>query len=225
VHQGPGEVRGRALTRVLDVTTPVGAARAHLDQVDDPNGLVALGHGAGGGVEAPDLLAVTAALVAAGWSVARVEQPYRVAGSRAPAPAPRLDTAFAAVVVSLRITVPTGRLVLGGRSSGARVACRTATVVGADAVLALGFPLHPPWRPEASRLAELEAAGVPALVLQGDRDPFGSAAQFPADLPAGITVVGVPGDHSLRRSSAQLGGLVTEWLAGIARAGAALEPP
>jgi uncharacterized protein len=208
---------------VLDVETPVGAARAHLDQVDDPLGLVVLGHGAGGGVEAPDLLAVTAALVAAGWSVARVEQPYRVAGKRAPAAAPRLDAAFAAVVVSLRLSAPTGRLVLGGRSSGARVGCRTASTVGADAVLALGFPLHPPWRPETSRVAELAATGVPVLVVQGDRDPFCSAAQFPADLPAGVTVVGVPGDHSLRRASAQLGGLVTEWLAGIARAGGALE--
>jgi predicted alpha/beta-hydrolase family hydrolase len=128
------------------------------------------------------------------------------------------------VVVSLRLTLPAGRLVLGGRSSGARVACRTAPTVGADAVLALGFPLHPPWRPETSRVAELAAAGVPALVLQGDRDPFGNAAQFPADLPAGITVVGVPGDHSLRRASAQLGALVTEWLAGIACAGAVFKP-
>jgi hypothetical protein len=167
---------------------------------------------------------VTAALVAAGWSVARVEQPYRVAGKRAAAAAPRLDTAFGAVAVSLRPTVPTGRLVLGGRSSGARVACRTALTVGADAVLALAFPLHPPWRPETSRVAELEAVGVPALVVQGDRDPFGSAAQFPADLPTGVTVVGVPGDHSLRAASAQLGGLVTEWLAGIARAGGVLDP-
>jgi predicted alpha/beta-hydrolase family hydrolase len=128
-------------------------------------------------------------------------------------------------VVSLRLTVPTGRLVLGGRSSGARVACRTAPTVGADAVLALGFPLHPPWRPETSRAAELVAAGVPTLVLQGEEDPFGNAAQFPADLPVGVRVVGVPGDHSLRRAAGQLGGLVTQWLAGIARAGAVLDPP
>jgi hypothetical protein len=168
---------------------------------------------------------VTAALAAAGWAVARVEQPYRVAGKRAPAAAPRLDAAFSAVVASLRVSVPAGGLVLGGRSSGARVACRTALAVGADAVLALGFPLHPPWRPESSRVAELEAAGVPVLVVQGDSDPFGSAAQFPSDLPDGITVLGVPGDHSLRRASAQLGGLVTGWLAGIARAGGVLDRP
>jgi predicted alpha/beta-hydrolase family hydrolase len=158
------------------------------------------------------------ALVEAGWSVARVEQPYRVAGRRAPVPAPRLDEAFSAVVASLRLVVSTGRLVLGGRSSGGRVACRTAKPAGADAVLALAFPLHPPWRPESSRAEELEAAGVPVLVVQGDRDPFGAPADFPAD----VRVAGVPGDHSLRRALAELGPLVTQWAQGIARGGDAL---
>jgi uncharacterized protein len=158
--------------------------------------------------------------VAAGWTVARVEQPYRVAGKRAPVPAPRLDQAFTAVVVSLRLAVPAGPLVLGGRSSGARVACRTALAVGADAVLALAFPLHPPSRPERSRAPELEAAGVPVLVIQGERDPFGP----PGDFPAGPAVVGVPGDHSLRRSAAALGPIVVRWAAGIAGEGRALDP-
>ena len=102
VHRGPGEVRGRALSRTLDIETPVGLARAHVDDAPQPLGLVVLGHGAGGGIEAPDLVAVTAALVAAGWTVARVEQPYRVKGRRAPGPAPRLDAALVAVVVALR---------------------------------------------------------------------------------------------------------------------------
>jgi predicted alpha/beta-hydrolase family hydrolase len=166
---------------------------------------------------------VTIALVAAGWDVARVEQPYRVAGKRAPAPAPRLDEAFTAVVATLRQATPAGRLILGGRSSGARVACRIATTVAADAVLALAFPLYPPWRPERSRAAELEAAGVPVLVVQGESDPFGGPADFPAVLPVGVRVVGVPGDHSLRRSAAELGPLVTGWAVGIAREGGALD--
>jgi predicted alpha/beta-hydrolase family hydrolase len=123
--------------------------------------------------------------------------------------------------VSLRLAVPAGRLVLGGRSSGARVACRTALAAAADAVLALAFPLHPPWAPERTRLPELEAAGVPVLVIQGERDPFGA----PGDFPAGVRVVGVPGDHSLGRSAAALGPIVTQWAAGIAREGGALEPP
>jgi predicted alpha/beta-hydrolase family hydrolase len=180
-----------------------------------------LGHGAGGGIEAPDLRAVTTALGAAGWTVARVEQPYRVAGKRAPVPGPRLDQAFSAVVVSLRLAVPDGRLILGGRSSGARVACRTAVGLGADAVLALAFPLHPPSRPERSRVEELNGAGVPVLVVQGERDPFGTPSEFPAD----ATVVAVPGDHSLARSASALGALgelVVTWAAGIGRGNAAL---
>jgi predicted alpha/beta-hydrolase family hydrolase len=131
-----------------------------------------------------------------------------------------LDEAFAAVIVTLRMTVPTGWLIVGGRSSGARVACRTALAAGADAVLALAFPLHPPWAPERSRAPELEAAGVPVLVVQGETDPFGA----PGDFPAGVAVIGVLGDHSLRRSAAALGPIVTKWAAGIAREGGALQP-
>jgi predicted alpha/beta-hydrolase family hydrolase len=167
-----------------------------------------LGHGAGGGVEAPDLVAVAQAALAAGWTVARVEQPYRVAGRRAPDRAVKLDQAWTEVVAALR-----GRskapLVTGGRSSGARVACRTAAATGAAGVVCLAFPLRPPGRPGApSRAAELLAVPVPVLVVQGERDPFGG----PAELPSGPVVVSVPGDHSLRRSAAAAAEAVARWL-------------
>jgi uncharacterized protein len=215
--------------KVREIETPSGLARAHLSGPVRPNparvdraapqrdgvspssrGLVVLGHGAGGGVEAPDLLAVTAALTGAGWSVARVEQPYRVQGRRAPEAAPRLDAAWIAVVRALRAR-RRGPLVVGGRSSGARVACRTASAVGAAGVLALAFPLHPPARPEKSRADELVAVTVPTLVIQGSRDPFGTASE----LPSGPTVVSVTGDHSLRQAASQAADAVVEWLAGI----------
>jgi predicted alpha/beta-hydrolase family hydrolase len=193
----------------LEVPTPVGLARA---TVTTPprrtGGLLVLGHGAGGGIDAPDLVAVRDAAAAAGWTVALVEQPYRVAGRRAPAPAAQLDTAWAAVVQELRRGHRKGPLVVGGRSSGARVACRTAAEVGAGGVVCLAFPLRPPRRPEVTRIGELLAVEVPCLVVQGERDPFGSAADF----PAATGVVGVPGDHSLRRSAAAVGAAVVEWL-------------
>jgi predicted alpha/beta-hydrolase family hydrolase len=180
-----------------DIPTQAGTARASLAAAD-PGRLLVLGHGAGGGIEAPDLLAVAARAGAAGWSVALVEQPYRVAGRRLPPRPPELDRAFVDVVTALTGTRPPGsRLVVGGRSSGARVACRTARELGADAVVALAFPLRPPWRPEQSRAGELVDVGVPVLVVQGEHDQFGS----PADVPAGPTVVAVPGDHSLRRAA------------------------
>jgi uncharacterized protein len=170
-----------------------------------------LGHGAGGGVAAPDLLAATGAARSAGISVALVEQPYLVAGRRSPAPAHRLDAAWTAVVAQLRDGPLRGlRLMTGGRSSGARVACRTAADVGAVAVVCLAFPLHAPGRggdPAKSRLPELEAVPVPTLVVQGERDPFG----MPPD-GRGRTVVRVPGDHSLR-STAAVAEAVSEWLA------------
>ncbi|HET6817578.1 MAG TPA: alpha/beta family hydrolase [Mycobacteriales bacterium] len=190
------------------VPTPVGTARVRMRRPSVPRGLVCLGHGAGGGVGAPDLVAVRDALVAGGWAVALVEQPYRVAGRRAPAPAAQLDTAWRASVEAVRPEAP-GPLVVGGRSSGARVACRTATDVGAAAVVCLAFPLVPPRRPDVTRLPELLAVGVPCLVVQGDRDPFGAAGDF----PAGLQVVEVPGDHSLKRSAAAVGAAVAEWLA------------
>lgn len=152
-----------------EVPTQVGIARVRLEAPPGSRGLLALGHGAGGGVEAPDLLAARDAAHACGLAVALVEQPWRVAGRRVAEASARLDVAWTAVLAALATDGP---LVLGGRSSGARVACRTATALGADAVLALAFPLEPPGSGR-SRLAELRQPQVPRLVVQGDRDAFG----------------------------------------------------
>jgi uncharacterized protein len=170
-------------------------------------GLVLLGHGAGGGVEAPDLLDVADAVHGLGWTVGRVEQPYRVRGRRMPDRAEVLDAAWTAVAAALHPRFP-GPLVTGGRSSGARVACRTAAATGAAAVVCLAFPLRPPRRPETSRADELAAGGRPVLVVQGDRDPFGRPGEF----PPGPHVVAVPGDHSLRRSTTAVAAAVVDWL-------------
>jgi len=191
---------------VLEIDTPRGPALVDLVP-GAGRGLVLLGHGAGGGVEAADLVAVADMLHEAGWTVGRVEQPYRVRGRRMPDGAPALDAAWTAVTAALRPDWP-GPLVSGGRSSGARVACRTAVATDAAAVICLAFPLRPPWRPESSRADELAAGGRPVLVVQGERDPFGT----PADFPAGPQVVGVPGDHSLRGSAAAAATAVAGWL-------------
>ena len=203
-----------------EVPTASGPARVRI-RSGGARGLLCLGHGAGGGLDAPDLAATAAAAITAGWTVALVEQPYRVAGRRAPERAPRLDAAWVAVVQAVRARHPAGLLVVGGRSSGARVACRTAHEVGADAVVCLAFPLHPPGRQhppgkerssQRSRLPELLAVDVPRLVVQGERDPFGSAADLAGDVGPGVTVVSLPGDHSLRRSAAAVGAAVAGWL-------------
>jgi predicted alpha/beta-hydrolase family hydrolase len=210
--------------RIREIETPSGLARAYLStpsrsrSASAARGLVVIGHGAGGGIDAPDLVAVTEALLAAGWTVARVEQPYRVKGRRAPEPAPRLDAAWTAVVAALRAR-RRGLLVVAGRSSGARVACRTAAAVGADAVVALAFPLHPPGKPEKSRSEELLAVEVPTLVVQGERDPFGVAAELPSrsdrSAASQLQVVVVPGDHSLRQGTDQAAAAIVAWRAGI----------
>jgi predicted alpha/beta-hydrolase family hydrolase len=193
---------------VVEIETPHGPARAHLHLAADPVAALVLGHGAGGGVAAKDLVAVTEVAGSAGFSVALVEQPYRVAGRRAPAPARQLDAAWAAVVERLRRQELAGvPLVAGGRSSGARVACRTAADTGAAAVLCLAFPLHPPGRPEKSRLSELEAVDVPTLIVQGATDPFGMPP--PA---AGREVVAVPGNHSFTSDLDGLAAAVGDWL-------------
>jgi predicted alpha/beta-hydrolase family hydrolase len=201
---------------VTEIKTPLGPARVLADgPARDAAGTLVLGGGAGGGVDAPDLTAVTAAVAGAGWRVLRVEQPWRVAGKRiAPAPA-RLDLAWTSVLERLRDDgrLP-GPLVLGGRSAGARVACRTAAAQRAVGVLALAFPLHPPGRPERSRAAELTAVPVPVLVVQGERDPFGGPAELAAAAPT-ATVHAVPGDHSLRRDLAALPAAVLPWLAAL----------
>lgn len=209
--------KDRRVTEDVCVPTPVGDARLLIDrplasqrragqqrgsqqpagqQRDvDPGSqaggiTLVLGHGAGGGAHAPDLTALAASLPARGVTVVRLEQPWRVAG-RCIAPAPAtLDRAWLAAVPQIALEGP---LVVGGRSAGARVACRTARTLGAVAVLALAFPLHPPGRLDRSRAHELLGAGVPTLVVQGDRDVFGAAADF----PPGARVVAVPeADHS-----------------------------
>ena len=182
-----------------------------------PRGALVLGHGAGGGVAAPDLVAVAEVARAERFSVALVEQPYRVAGRRSPAPAHQLDTAWAAVVEQLQGGELRGLpLIVGGRSAGARVACRTAAESGAVAVLCLAFPLHPPGRPEKTRQAELDAVELPTLVVQGDRDQFG----MPAASPAG-SVVTVPGNHGLKTDLEAVAAAVRDWLRGALEAAGA----
>ena len=196
---------------MLELDTPRGAARIYLDPVAEPRAALVLGHGAGGGVGAPDLAAATAGALAEAVTVALVEQPYRVAGRRSPAPAAQLDAAWISVVEQLRAGALSGLpLLTGGRSSGARVACRTAAATGAAGVLCLAFPLRPPGRADApSRLPELDAVTVPLLVVQGERDPFGIPP--PSRLRS---VVLVPGNHSLR-SAQPVTTAVREWLSRI----------
>jgi uncharacterized protein len=190
-------------------------------EINDPAGppvsMLVLGHGAGGGVHAPDLTRVSSAAVEAGVRVALVTQPYRVAGRRSPAPAPHLDEAWVTVVRAL--AAPSVPLVCGGRSSGARVACRTAGDVGAAGVLALAFPLHPPGRPDRSRAGELPT-DIPTLVVNGDRDPFGVPE------PGGaVEVVVRPGaTHDLRKDLAGTADAVLVWLVRHGWAAAAHAP-
>ncbi|MFK0190597.1 alpha/beta family hydrolase [Kitasatospora sp. NPDC090308] len=176
-----------AVQRIID--TPAGDARLHYHRAARPRAVLLLGHGAGGGVEAPDLRALAAALPAAGVTVVLAEQPWRVAGRKlAPAPA-ALDAGWPAqFAAAAEEGLP---VYAGGRSAGARVACRTSAALGAAGVLALAFPLHPPGKPERSRADELLATGLPTLVLQGGADTFGTPDEFPA-LPATHRLTGVP---------------------------------
>jgi len=187
-----------------EIETPHGPARAHLHPVESPRALLLLGHGAGGGVTAPDLVTAAEAATGLGVSVALIEQPYRVAGRKSPAPAHQLDAAWLAVVDALRGPEP---VLCGGRSSGARVACRTAAGTGAIGVLCLAFPLHPPGRPERTRLPELDAVEVPVLIVQGESDPFGMPPEAP-----GREVVRVRGDHGLKSDRPGLRTAVAGWL-------------
>jgi predicted alpha/beta-hydrolase family hydrolase len=199
----------------VEISTPSGPAHA---DVDRPRGaaraLLVLTHGASGGVETADVNAVRAAALKAGVAVARVTQAYRVAGRRAPAAPERQDADWLAVLTALRRRPALARLplVTGGRSNGARVACRTATACGALGVVALAFPLHPPGRPELSRLPELDGAGVAVLVVQGERDPFGMP-------PPGADrqVVVIPGaDHALRRDLPKVTSAVVDFVTTVA---------
>lgn len=195
---------------VLELDTPRGLARAHVDRAPDAVGALALGHGAGGGIRAGDLVTVAELARSLGLSVALIEQPYRVAGRRSPVPAGQLDEAWLTVIDRLREgPLRDLAIVAGGRSSGARVACRTAASAGCIGVLCLAFPLHPPGHaedPSKSRLAELDAVRVPVLVVQGERDPFGMPGEGDQR-----TVVRVPGDHSLK-STAAVRAAVAAWL-------------
>lgn len=174
------------------VATPRGDARLVVRRAKRPVAGLVLTHGAGGGIDAPDLVRLARTLPQRDVSVTLVEMPWRVAGKKLAPPPPVIDECYTAVLDNLRARVP---LVLGGRSAGARSACRLARGVGASAVLALSFPLHPPGRPESSRLSELVGARVRSLVVQGERDPFGTPAEFPAD----VDLVVVPdGDHGLK---------------------------
>jgi hypothetical protein len=207
-------MRGVSPARVIDVDTPHGPARVHLRPAAQPRAALVLGHGAGGGVAAPDLAVATETALAVAVSVALVEQPYRVAGRRAPARAPQLDAAWTAVAERLLARELAGLpLVAGGRSMGARVACRTADAVGAAAVLCLAFPLEPPSRagkPPQSRLAELDAVTVPVLVVQGERDRFGTPPPAPSR-----KVVQVPGDHGLKSDLEAVAAAVRAWLPAV----------
>jgi uncharacterized protein len=197
----------------LVIQTPAG--EAWID-VDDPgrrvqNTVLVIGHGAGGSVDTPDLLAVRDHCVANGLIVARVTQPYRVARKKAPPAPDKLDAAWNSVVGQLaeRKRLGTRDFVFGGRSSGARVACRCACAAlpRPTRVVALAFPVHPPGKPEKSRLAELDVVPVPVLVVQGSSDAFGMPPGA-----AGRTVREVRGDHSLKASSDEVGRIVAEWL-------------
>jgi uncharacterized protein len=200
--------------KVVEINTPHGLARAHLRPARGAHAALALGHGAAGGVDAPDIQAATHAAEAERVAVALIEQPYRVAGRRSPASAPQLDAAWITVLEHLRAGEFDGLpLVVGGRSLGARVACRTADATGAMAVLCLAFPLEPPRRagkPPQSRLPELNAVTVPTLVVQGERDRFGIP-------PASATrqVVKVRADHGLKSDLEAVSFAVRAWLPSV----------
>lgn len=193
---------------MTEVSTPRGTARV---QQHRPPGrahsLLVLGHGAGGDVSAPDLTAVCVAALRAGVVIALVTQPYRVAGRRTPPAAPILDEAWVSAVAAARAGQTRLPLVLGGRSSGARVACRTAAALGAVGVVALAFPLHPPGRPGITRAGELDT-GVPTLVVNGDRDPFG----VPEPGPRRQVLVRPGEGHALRRDPGAVAVAVVGWL-------------
>ena len=195
----------------MRLTTSAGPAKVDLDGAASPPFLLTLTHGAGGGVGSADLLAARQAGLDLGGCVARIVQPYRVRGARAPGSAVRQDAAWLEITRKLGRRFPGVPLIQGGRSNGARVACRTAQAAGARAVLALAFPLHPPGHTDRSRAAELYEASTDVLVINGAADPFGVPE------PAGaIRVVVLPGaTHTLARQDSEIQQTVREWLAGL----------
>ena len=213
---------------VREINTPGGMARAHLWRPAHPCGSLVLGHGAGGTSWSADLQALTT-LTAHGWLVVLVEQPWRVAGRTVASPPAQLDLAWLAVIAALtsgRGALPRP-LVVGGRSAGARVACRTAEAVGADAVLALAFPLHPPGRPEKSRAEEahlVTGAGTRLAVIQGEKDPFGSPADVRSALGDTAEVFSARGNHSFTRTPSDVLETARGFLADLPVSGAASWP-
>jgi len=199
--------------RRVEIMTAEGAALSDLaspgEGRSEPAFLLVLTHGSGGRVASPDVLAVQEAALGLGAVVALVTQPYRVKGQRAPGSAERQDAAWAEVIAALRTSVGPGlRLIQGGRSNGARVACRTAQAVGARGVIALAFPLHPPGRPERSRAAELAMAGTDVLVINGRNDPFGIPRRA-----TGRRLVVLDGEtHALSRHPDAVGRAARSWL-------------
>ncbi|WP_107653243.1 alpha/beta hydrolase family protein [Nocardia suismassiliense] len=193
----------------MRIETSAGPAEIELDQPRKPAFLLVLTHGSGGGVDAKDILAVRDAAVALGGAVARVVQPYRLAGRRAPGSAVKQDEAWLEIVAALRARVKKVPLIQGGRSNGARVACRTAIAVEARGVIALSFPLHPPGKPEKSRRAELlEAGDIEVVVINGGSDPFGIPDA--ADVAELRVIPGQP--HSFRTGFDVIADTVTPWL-------------
>ena len=204
----------------MEIGTSEGPALAEVERpaVGDPIFLLVLTHGAGADPGSADVLAVAGAALGLGGVVALVTQPYRVKGLRAPGSAERQDAAWVEVIAALRAAVGAGLLLIqGGRSNGARVACRTAGAVGARAVIALAFPLHPPGRPDKSRAAELAAAGTDVLVVNGDRDPFG----VPESTGKTRVVVLAGESHPLSRRPGEVGRAVEAWLRGVLAASGA----
>ncbi len=192
----------------MEISTGQGPAQVALEEARKPAFLLIMTHGAGGGPDTKDVLSASAAAAGLGATVARVLQPYRVRGARAPGSPERQDQAWLEIVAELGSRYPGIPLVQGGRSNGARVACRTAVAAGARGVVALAFPLHPPGRPDSSRAGELRGAGVDVLVVNGERDPFG----IPAEADASRVVVLPAETHALSRHPAAVGEAVSEWL-------------
>lgn len=188
--------------------TAAGDAHVAVDGRTHPPFLLVLTHGAAGGVEAPDLLVVRRVAVELGGAVARVLQPYRVAGGKAPGSAEKQDAAWVEIVTDLRKRFKGVPLIQGGRSNGARVACRTAPDLAPRGIVALAFPLHPPGRPEKTRVDELRSAATEVVVLNGDRDPFGMPDATDATL-----VHVLPGEtHAMKKSAKEIASVIEPWL-------------
>lgn len=207
--------------QIKEIDTPQGVGRAHIERATDARGTVVVSHGAGGGIEAPDLVALRT-LVADGWNYVRVEQPWRVAGRRLATPPRTLDVAWAPIIAALtagRGKLP-GPLVVGGRSAGARVACRTAVEVGADAVLALSFPLSGAGKSDRGRASEVRGvldAGLPLAVVQGATDPFGRPDDFHDEFGDALPVFSCKGAHGFSKQPDDVVAAVRDWLGTLAR--------